>query len=137
MAVNHEVNHWSDAWLTRALPADYDCADLLVDVQGAHFARRVLLPQHAATLRSRDRQIASLSEGLGRPVDRPPREGDAVLMRAAGRARTLGHHVGTWCAPGGAPSVLHWLAGIGVCRHAIEELPARGLAVTGIYEWLV
>lgn len=131
------MSHWTDSWLTRPLPAGYDCADLVVDVQAAHFDRRVRLPQHAATLRTRDRQIAELSEGLGRPLDRPPEEGDAVLMRAAGRGRTMGHHLGIWCAPGGVPSVLHWLAGIGVCRHAVEELPARGLEVTGIYAWLI
>ena len=129
------MTHWTETWLSHPLPADYDCADLLVDVQATHFGRRIRLPQHQATIRARDRQIASLADGLGRPLDRPPREGDAVLMAAAGRSRTLGHHVGTWCAPGGVPSVLHWLTGIGICRHRIDELPARGLIITGVYEW--
>lgn len=126
--------HWAQRYVGRPFVAgEHDCADLVVAVAREQFGREVRLPQHAHSLRGRDAQIALLKDTLGRPVD-APREGDVVLMRQAGRRRTLGHHLGVWCDPG-EPSVLHCLGGLGTCLHPLYSLAKRQLEVTGIYRW--
>ena len=67
---------------------------------------------------------------MGAPV-----EGDGVLMVAAGRRRSLGHHIGLWCAVAGEPYVLHCLRGVGSILHPIRDLDRRALELEGVYRW--
>ena len=64
-----------------------------------------------------------------------PREGDGVLMAAAARRHSLGHHIGIWCAVGGEPYVLHCLKGVGSILHPIRNLDRRALVLEGVYRW--
>ncbi len=128
--------HWAEAYVGRAYVEDrFDCAHLVVEVMRKRFGRDIALPAHAAGLRNRDAQIAALRGEFAEPT-RSPVEGDAVLMRAAGRRRALGHHIGVWCNIAGAPHVLHCLKGIGVCLHPIRALGRHGLETTGVYRWI-
>ena len=114
-------------------PVTFDCADLVAAVLREEFAYEVSLPGRAATLRGRDRQIQDVAYLHGRPVP-VPAEGDVVLMRAAGRQRGVGHHVGLWCLPDGATHhVLHCVAGLGTCLHPVAGLAARGYELRGVY----
>ena len=62
-------------------------------------------------------------------------EGDGVLMAAAARRHSLGHHIGIWCAVGGEPYVLHCLKGVGSILHPIRDLDRRALVLEGVYRW--
>lgn len=133
--------HWSDKYLGRPyLRGEFDCADLVVEVARAEFGRAVALPRHAESVRARDRQIEQLTGELGRRLDDAAGEalqdGDIVLMKAAGRRLSLGHHIGVVAVLPLASCVLHCLAGIGVARHPIDCLAERQLTLTGIYRWL-
>ena len=64
-----------------------------------------------------------------------PREGDGVLMAAAARRHSLGHHIGIWCAVAGEPYVLHCLKGVGSILHPIRDLDRRALVLEGVYRW--
>ena len=133
--------HWSDKYLGRPyLRGEFDCADLVVEVARAEFGRAVALPRHAEGVRARDRQIERLTGELGRQLDRAAGEaiqdGDIVLMKAAGRRLSLGHHIGVAAVLPLAACVLHCLAGVGVARHPLDCLAARQLTLTGIYRWL-
>ena len=124
--------HWAESWLGWA---DGDCADLVRAVMLERFGLAVPLPSaREAGVRGRDGQIAAAAEALAQPVD-APLEGDVVVMRAAGRQRSLGHHVGVFCDVGGEPHVLHRLAGAGACLHRLDGLRTAGLEATGIYRW--
>lgn len=130
------TGHWAEAYVGRPHVAGaHDCADLVEAVTAERFGRRLGLPGRAAGPRGRDAQVAALAGVFAAPCAEP-REGDAVLMRQAGRRRAVGHHIGVWCAPGGAPHVLHCLAGAGTCLHALGALPAYGLEAVGVYRWL-
>ena len=127
--------HWAESYVGRPyVEGVFDCADLVVEVLREVFDREIRLPAHAVGVRARDAQIAALGGELATPSDEP-REGDAVLMRAAGRTRALGHHIGVWCEVTAEPHVLHCLAGIGTCLHALRALRAHGLELAGIYRW--
>ena len=126
--------HWAEAYVGRPYVAgEFDCAHLVVAVMAERFGRTITLPAHARELRARDAQIAMLQGELAKLADEP-HEGDVVLMRAAGRRRALGHHIGVWCAPG-APHVLHCTAEIGTCLHPLRALATHGLEATGVYRW--
>ena len=64
-----------------------------------------------------------------------PREGDGVLMAAAARRHSVGHHIGVWCAVAGEPYVLHCLKGVGSILHPIRDLDRRALVLEGVYRW--
>ena len=125
-----------------------------------HFGRELTLPAHGAGTRAWDRQIAALkgvyavhvapeARGtMGAPQARgstvapeargtmgTPREGDGVLMAAAARRHSLGHHIGIWCAVAGEPYVLHCLKGVGSILHPIRDLDRRALVLEGVYRW--
>ena len=124
--------HWAETWLGWS---DGDCADLVRAVMRDRYGLDVALPSaREPGVRGRDGQIAAAAVALAEPVD-DPREGDVVVMRAAGRRRSLGHHVGVWCDVGGAPHVLHRLEGAGTCLHRIDRLGGHGLETTGTYRW--
>ena len=132
--------HWALAYLGReAGCADGACADFVRQVMAERFGRRVALPAPGTSLRARDAQIAAAARALAEPTD-DPHEGDAVTMRARGRRRALGHHVGVWCAPGGQACVLHLCAGLGARLDPLDDggraLAACGLEATGVYRWL-
>ena len=131
------ARHWTESYIGRLyIEGAFDCADLVVLVMRERFGRAVELPAHAGGLRARDAQIAALQGEFAAPVD-SAREGDAALMRAAGRRRALGHHIGVWCDAGLAePHVLHCLAGLGVVLHPARSLPAHGLETVGVYRWV-
>ena len=137
--------HWAEAYVGRAyVEGRYDCADFVVEVLRERFGRRVALPAHAATCsrapsgataRGWDAQIAALKDEYAvRTI--APREGDGVLMRAAARRRSVGHHIGVWCAVADEPHVLHCLRGVGSILHPIRELRLRALDLEGVYRWL-
>ena len=153
--------HWAESYIGRAyVEGAHDCADFVVAVMREHFGRELALPAHGAGTRAWDRQIAALkgvyavhvapeargtmgapeARGtMGAPEARGtmgmPREGDGVLMAAAARRHSLGHHIGIWCAVGGEPYVLHCLKGVGSILHPIRDLDRRALVLEGVYRW--
>ncbi len=134
------MEHWAEAYVGKPWrDGRFECSDLVIEVERDVFGRRLTLPRHGPTVRSRDACVAAGLDGeIAVPVNPADAiEGDAVLMRAAGRSRILGHHIGVWCAPGGAPHVLHCLRGVGACLHAIRALAAHGLELGGVYRWIV
>ena len=139
-AVAQSTNrHWAEAYVGRAYIEDrFDCTDLVVEVLRERFGCVITLPTHATGVRSRDAQIAALKGSFARPLGpgETPREGHGVLMRAAGRRRVVGHHIGLWCYIADGPYVLHCLKGIGTCLHPIRALGRHGLEATGVYRWL-
>ena len=128
--------HWTEAWIG-CRPGD--CADLVEAVAACEFGHAVHLPARLGTLILRERQLAGLAGRFARPLEpgESPREGDPALMRLAGRRSGVGHHIGVWCAPGDAPSVLHDPDGVGAVLHAIATLPSRGWELLAVYRWLV
>lgn len=131
------MEHWTAAYLGRRyIEGEHDCADFALAVMRDRFGRSVDLPPHAAGLRGRDRQlIRNVAEiGVRLPLA-DARDGDAVLMRAAGRAHTLGHHIGVYVEHETGPHTLHCLAGGVSCLTALRELDRIGLVLAGIYRW--
>ena len=141
-------SHWAESYIGRPyVEGRHDCADFVAAVMREHFGRELTLPAHGAGTRAWDRQIAALkgvyavhvapeARGtMGAPQARgstvapeargtmgTPREGDGVLMAAAARRHSLGHHrhlvcrrgralraslphIGIWCAVAGEPYV--------------------------------
>lgn len=129
---------WPDGWVGIPwIDGEYDCTDFVCEVQARQFGRVLRLPGRARTVRGRDRQIRELARSFARPlgIGEGPRDGDGVLMRAAGR-RGLGHHIGLWAGPEEAPRVLHCLRGAGSVLHPLRDLSRRGLETAGTYRWL-
>ena len=131
------MTHWSDAWLGRLYDEEtYNCSHFLAEVLSGQFGLDLNLPDAAASLRGRDRQVAQVLTMRCAPVQGERHEGDIVLALAHGRRAEVGHHSGVLVLPGSEPMVLHCMAGMGSCRHPLSELPARGLIVHGVYRWL-
>ena len=145
-------SHWAESYVGRPyVEGAHDCADFVVAVMREHFGRELTLPAHGAGTRAWDRQIAALKgvyavhvapEARGSTVAPEargtmgtPREGDGVLMAAAARRHSLGHHIGIWCAVAGEPYVLHCLKGVGSILHPIRDLDRRALLLEGVYRW--
>ena len=127
--------HWTEAYIGWPyVEGRFDCADLVVLVMREQFGRTIELPVHAEGTRARDAQIAALKDELATPVA-DACEGDAALMRATGRKRVLGHHIGVWCDAAGEPHVLHCIKGLGTCLHPVRSLETHGLELTGCYRW--
>ena len=132
------MTHWSDRYIGRRyVRGVYDCAHLLVEVMAEQFGRAVSLPAHASGVRDRDKQIATLTATLCRPLagTEAAGDGDVALMRAAGRRVSLGHHCGIVFILDNERHVLHCLAGLGVIRHPLRDLGPRCLELTGVYRW--
>ena len=136
-------SHWAESYIGRAyVEGRHDCADFVVAVMRERFGRELALQAHGAGTRAWDRQIAAL-KGVyavhvapeARGTMGTPREGDGVLMAAAARRHSLGHHIGIWCAVGGEPYVLHCLKGVGSILHPIRDLDRRALVLEGVYRW--
>ncbi len=136
-------SHWAESYIGRPyVEGRHDCADFVVAVMRERFGRELALPAHGAGTRAWDRQIAAL-KGVyavhvapeARGTMGTPREGDGVLMAAAARRHSLGHHIGIWCAVGGEPYVLHCLKGVGSILHPIRDLDRRALVLEGVYRW--
>ena len=153
--------HWAESYIGRPyVEGRHDCADFVAAVMREHFGRELTLPAHGAGTRAWDRQIAALkgvyavhvapeARGtMGAPQARgstvapeargtmgTPREGDGVLMAAAARRHSLGHHIGIWCAVAGEPYVLHCLKGVGSILHPLRDLDRRALVLEGVYRW--
>ena len=153
--------HWAESYIGRPyVEGVHDCADFVVAVMRERFGRELALPAHGAGTRAWDRQIAALkgvyavhvapeARGtMGAPEARgstvapeargtmgTSREGDGVLMAAAARRHSLGHHIGVWCAVAGEPYVLHCLKGVGSILHPIRDLDRRALVLEGVYRW--
>ncbi len=127
--------HWTSSWIGRSyIAGEYECTDLVADVLRAEFGREVGFPR-ARGRRRREHLVQELAAVYARPLDRPPADGDGVLMRPPG-SRRPGSHIGVWCAPMGVPSVLHCLCGTGVVLHALARLPVAILEAEGVYAWL-
>ena len=128
--------HWAEAYVGRAyVEGRHDCADFVAAVLRERFGRILALPAHAVSVRGWDAQIAAL-KGVFAVRTTAPQDGDGVLMAAAGRARSIGHHIGLWCAVGGEPYVLHCLRGLGSILHPIRDLDRRALVLEGVYRWI-
>ena len=150
--------HWAEAYVGRPyVEGEHDCADFAVSVLRERFGREIALPAHVAPdargsktgarerapeargsktgTRAWDRQIAAL-KGVYAVRTTAPREGDGVLMTAAARRRSLGHHIGIWCAVAGEAYVLHCLKGTGSILHPLRDLGRRALVLEGVYRWL-
>ena len=138
------ARHWAEAYIGRPYVAGrHDCADFVADVLRERFGRTLVLPAYGescsrapsgATVRAWDRQIAAL-KGVFAVRTTAPREGDGVLMAAAARRRSIGHHLGIWCAVAGEPYVLHCLKGVGSIFHPLRDLDRRALVLEGVYRW--
>ncbi|MYI73965.1 MAG: hypothetical protein F4057_01090 [Acidobacteria bacterium] len=128
--------HWTGRWLLRRFPDDFDCADFVRCVLEEQFGQAIELPSaRAAGVRGRDAQIAAGAGALADPVA-APREGDGVLMRAIGRQRSVGHHLGVWCEISGGPHVLHLLGVVRTpCLNSLADVGRIGLETTGVYRW--
>lgn len=128
--------HWTTRWLARSFPADWDCADFVRCVLEEQFGRTVELPSaRAAGLRGRDAQVREGAYALADATE-TPQEGDGVLMRALGRRRAIGHHVGVWCRLDGLPHVLHLLGSLRTpCLSPLDAVDRLGLEATGVYRW--
>ena len=128
--------HWAESYIGRAyVEGEHDCADFAVAVLRERFDRILALPAHAASVRGWDAQVAALKGDYALPTI-APQEGDGVLMRAAARRRSIGHHIGVWCAVADEPYVLHCLRGVGSIFHPIRALRCRALELEGVYRWL-
>ena len=153
--------HWAESYIGRAyVEGRHDCADFVAAVMRERFGVSLALPAHGEGPRAWDRQIAALkgvyavrvapeargtmgapeARGtMGAPEARgtmgTPREGDGVLMAAAARRHSVGHHIGIWCAVGGEPYVLHCLKGVGSILHPLRDLDRRALVLEGVYRW--
>ena len=128
--------HWAESYIGRAyVEGEHDCADFVVAVLRERFDRILALPAHAASVRGWDAQVATLKGEYALPTI-APQEGDGVLMRAAARQRSIGHHIGVWCAVADEPYVLHCLRGVGSIFHPIRALRCRALELEGVYRWL-
>ncbi len=136
-------SHWAESYIGRAyVEGRHDCADFVAAVMRERFGRELALPAHETGTRAWDRQIAAL-KGIyavrvapeARGTMGAPREGDGVLMAAAARRHSVGHHIGIWCAVGGAPYVLHCLKGVGSILHPLRDLDRRALVLEGVYRW--
>ena len=132
-----EINksHWAESYVGRPyVEGRHDCADFVADVLRERFGRELALPAHETGTRAWDRQIAAL-KGVYARRTATPREGDGVLMAAAARRHSLGHHIGIWCTVGGEPYVLHCLKGVGSILHPLRDLDRRALVLEGVYRW--
>ena len=131
--------HWTDAYVGRRyVEGRHDCVDLVATVLRKHFARVWRPPPRAEGVRARDAQVAALAGEHARPLGpgETARDGDGVLMRAAGRRRGIGHHIGLYVALPAGPSVLHCQRGLGTVLQPLAGLETRGLEVAGLYRWL-
>ena len=125
---------WAERWIGHPAP---DCAALVREVLAAEFGIDVALPSAPQGIRACDGAVdRGLNAGLACPLtpDEAARDGDGVLMRAAGRINTVGHHMGLYVA-GPDPACLHWRAGLGGVLHRLRDLRSRGLEVVGLYRW--
>ena len=128
-------SHWAESYIGRSyVEGRHDCADFVVAVMRERFGRELALPAHGTGTRAWDRQIAALKGVYARRTE-TPREGDGVLMAAAARRHSVGHHIGVWCAVAGEPYVLHCLKGVGSILHPIRDLDRRALVLEGVYRW--
>jgi len=128
--------HWAEAYVGRPyVEGRHDCADFVAAVLRERFGRTLALPAYGAGVRAQDRQIAALKSVYATRTT-APQEGDGVLMTAAGRARSIGHHIGIWCTVGAEPYVLHCLKGTGSILHPVRDLSGRALVLEGVYRWL-
>ena len=129
-------HHWAEAYVGRAyVEGEHDCSDFVLAVLRERFDRTIALPAHAASVRGWDKQIAALKGEFALSTI-SPQEGDGVLMASAARRRSVGHHIGLWCAIGAEPYVLHCLRGVGSIFHPIRDLGRRTLVLEGVYRWL-
>ncbi len=131
--------HWSEAYIGRPyVEGAFDCADLVALVLAERFARHWSPPPRARGVRGRDAQVGALATEYARPLAHGERatEGDGVLMRAAGRRRGLGHHIGLHVGIESDAWVLHCQRGVGTVLHPAASLAARGLEIQGLYRWL-
>ena len=128
--------HWTERWLMRTFPDDWDCADFVRCVLEEQFGQAIELPSaRAAGLRGRDAQVTAGAIALAQAAQEP-QEGDGVLLRALGRRRAIGHHVGVWCVLDGVPHVLHLLGHERLpSLHALADVGRIGLETTGVYRW--
>lgn len=111
--------------------AEFDCADLVVQVQRELFGRDVRLPNGRPRGLRGALQLGELSRQYAVPVSEP-QDGDLVLMLERGRPA----HVG----------VYFWIAHEGYVLHACErttvsvlhrarDLSAWGAPIEGYYSW--
>lgn len=128
------ARHWSVPYLGRPWRAgEYECLDLVVEVQRARWGREIELPPYAATYRGREAQVVALGIEYAQPLA-APEEGALALMSPLG-ARGPGHHLGVATEVEGRWHVLHCARHAATCLHEAELLPVYGWALRGWYRW--
>ena len=116
---------------TPYVEGEFDCADLVAQVQQQVWGRRVLLPVHG----TRDAQrVQTLCDTLAQKVD-TPQSGDVVLMWVPGEEKgLLVWHLGTVFVEEGCAWVLHnsYKRG-GAVLNRVRDLARLGLRVEAFY----
>ena len=123
--------HWTQPYVGLRYTDAQDCAWLVQKVLREQYGATVDLPQDRDWRERSERSIVREARRYAHPVS-IPHEGDIVLMRVLGRARTLGTHIGVFVVVSGVGHVLHSLRGIGSVLERQERLWPR-LEVTGYY----
>lgn len=110
---------------------EFDCADLVVQVQRELFGRDVRLPNGRPRGVRGQLALGDLSKSYGTRTETPV-DGDLVLMLHKGAAG----HAGVYFRIGGEPWVLHANETNGMAvLHRLRELPLWGAQVEGVYRW--
>ena len=126
--------HWASDWLLR-LSADggMDCSLAVIEVLREQFGAAVGFPAKACSAAEREQQIlTAITSADWAQVMGAPRDGDVLLLRAQGRKRGLGHHIGVYALlPGGHAAVLHVAGGMALL-HRLTDLP-RMYSIRGYY----
>ncbi|KUF27283.1 hypothetical protein [Xanthomonas phaseoli] len=113
---------------------NYDCADLVVQVQRELFGREVQMP--ARRPRGAEGQVAlgELSRAYAAHTATPV-DGDLVLMFDKGQSRPA--HVGVFFYLAHEGWVLHTTSALGSSwLHRVRELPDYGARIEGYYTWV-
>ena len=111
-----------------------DCADLVMQVQRALFAREVALPGRRPRGRRGSAELGALSRAQAVPREGPPQDGDLVLMIERGQHNP--GHAGVFFFLAHEGWVLHSNETNGCSvLHRVRDLPEFGLRIEGYYRW--
>lgn len=112
-------------------PDLFDCVDLTLAVQRKLYGREFAVPADRRQARREQRRL------IGTYLERTdhPADGDAVLMREAGRHKA--DHIGTWFKLGGEACVLHTTERTDTIITRVRQMADLGLTIEGYYKWQI